>query len=515
MTRLVVLLVSACLLPAAEVALRLPERVRPESAFRFEVVVSDPPADLIRIDPPDVAWFRCERNGNVTSHTRVNADGSRTQVISLGFHGLVSEEGRRDVPAFTVAFSDGSSATSPPTAIEAGPGDASLVGQAMASVRWEPASAVPGQTVQLCFEVALRDDLNLAVIDEQGLSSEGLGLQIPTGLSLGAMQPVSAASTIDAEGNAWTRTTYSFPCTALAAGSYTVGGQQNFYQRRGLIGYRRAGAIPIKPATLEVVDFPAEGRPPGFAGLIGPLEIEASLDRSTIRMGEGAVYELRVRGRGLEVLLRPDDPASAGLRARFLEAADLPAEGQRPAGRLFRWNITPQRVGQLDLPAIGFHAFDAATLRYEHALSPALRLEVLAGREATARPAPAAEGGTATPALNGLPPLALAAGPAPSAIQVLLVALLAGLAGALVPWWLGRIGNDAARLRRAAWKAWTTGDWPALEQALHQAGPRLTGASRTGMQEVQDAVATARYGGPAPEARMGAVLRAALAELDG
>lgn len=168
----------------------------------------------------------------------------------------------------------------------------------------------------------------------------------------------------------------------------------------------RAGAIEIPPAVLgcrlasgaelEVaaagaalvaVPLPEAGRPAGFAGVVGPVQVRAHVSTRHPRLGETLRLAVVLVGEGnLWAAAPPLDPAGPDLDA-YPQAPELQLEpGERlRVRRTFVWELVPRRAGRLALPAPRVPWFDPATGRYAVAEGPALHVAV---RPAAARPRP-------------------------------------------------------------------------------------------------------------------------------
>ncbi|MCA8967770.1 MAG: BatD family protein, partial [Planctomycetes bacterium] len=106
-----------------------------------------------------------------------------------------------------------------------------------------------------------------------------------------------------------------------------------------------------KPIELEVLPIPEEGRPTPFYGAVGRFQIDAALDRESVKVGDSVKLTLTVRGQGnFEFLRMP-------------ELGDLPGfhkngmvETTRDADRVVvTYDLTPLSTDVKAVPSIGWN----------------------------------------------------------------------------------------------------------------------------------------------------------------
>ncbi len=128
--------------------------------------------------------------------------------------------------------------------------------------------------------------------------------------------------------------------------------------RTGIFG-ERVGAqsqnyyVYGKPVVIDVLPIPEEGRPEPFYGGVGRFTLEASLDRSTVKLGASVKLTLTVRGRGnLEFLRLPELDALPG----FHKLGQTEQRDQE--SRSVTYDLTPTDAAITEVPAIGWNFFD-------------------------------------------------------------------------------------------------------------------------------------------------------------
>lgn len=154
--------------------------------------------------------------------------------------------------------------------------------------------------------------------------------------------------------------------------------------RRDLFGQRQATDVERLMAEgqarrIEVLEVPAEGRPPTFAGAVGEgFTLDVQADRSVVQVGEPIVVTFRVQGDG--------DLSTAGLppfdAPGFLDPNQFRLPEEPPAGlvddegKRFEVSLRVLDAGVVEIPALEYAWFDAATRRFETTHSRPIALSV-------------------------------------------------------------------------------------------------------------------------------------------
>jgi len=189
-----------------------------------------------------------------------------------------------------------------------------------------------------------------------------------------------------------------------------------FEERRALFP-ARAGELAIPAARLECVsatqtievgvpaarvrvrELPGAGRPPGFRGVVGRVDVQAHLSSERVALGQSLALVITVRGAA-----NAWDAADPLDPRRDLAGVDVyanPPTTERETGRhlevrrAFSFDLVPRSIGQFEVPALRVPYFDPERERYEIAETAALPFTVEAPASEAVRPvAPAA---TASP----------------------------------------------------------------------------------------------------------------------
>lgn len=481
------LTVACCL--AGEVTLELPDKLITNAVMEGTLRISDPPADVQGVELPPVAGLEWRMSGQNESRIEIR-NGRRTAIISVGLSLRAVQRGGLALPPVTVRCSDGTILASAARTVQVDPGDARLVGDAVAAAVFEPATIVPGQPTRLVYRMYVR---------RGQISTIGIGPP-EGGIALGERTMVEEKA-YDPQGRLWNGVVVTWPLTHATPGAYSVRGQQEFQIVVGERAFSQRLAsrqVAVAPATLTVEPMPLEGRPAGFTGLIGPLSTHASLDRERVSAGEGALLSLVVTGWQTGLVKRP--PLQL-VGAQLYPKDDQTADGKRT----FTWDVVPVAAGTVTIPAVSLPYFDPASRSYRHADSQPLSLQVIPGRHrdlgVVGQSAPAATPGIVAPPSPTLPapvrggvtprPPAWSAGAALATGAAVGLLLLASqrLAGR-------RRGPHRGRALRAAGR-----DPLALASALQALQPALaTPAQRAAAADLLAAVERTRFGGePLPD----------------
>lgn len=147
----------------------------------------------------------------------------------------------------------------------------------------------------------------------------------------------------------------------------------------GLFG--RNVAVPVESEAIDIAarPLPAAGRPDAFTGLVGSLEVTASLDTASAATNEALTFRLDVRGAGnLRVLPDPDVAFPPDFDVYPPEMTDDVAASARgvSGARSYEYVLVPRAPGSHVIPAVELAYFDAAAGRYAVAASDPLTVEV-------------------------------------------------------------------------------------------------------------------------------------------
>ncbi len=147
----------------------------------------------------------------------------------------------------------------------------------------------------------------------------------------------------------------------------------------GLFGRNVAVPVESEAIDIEARPLPAAGRPDSFTGLVGSLEVIASLDTAAAATNEALTFRLDVRGAGnLRMLPDPEvafPPDFDVYPPEMTDDVDAGARGVSGA-RSYEYVLVPRAPGSHVVPPVELAYFDAAGGRYAVAASDPLTVEV-------------------------------------------------------------------------------------------------------------------------------------------
>lgn len=137
--------------------------------------------------------------------------------------------------------------------------------------------------------------------------------------------------------------------------------------------FSREETHTLRTDTLEVVALepPLEGRPSDYAGAVGDLDVAATLDSGTGRVGDPVVLTLRVSGAGnVKLFPRPDITVPWASVVKGEERVKLePPSAYVRGAKEFDWILTPRRAGTHALDPVRYPHFNPFTEKYEIAVT--------------------------------------------------------------------------------------------------------------------------------------------------
>ena len=145
-----------------------------------------------------------------------------------------------------------------------------------------------------------------------------------------------------------------------------------------LFGGRQAVTVLSEPVTIEVMPLPA-GRPEPFSGVVGSLDLVATLDRDTVDSNDAVTLTIVASGQGN---LRAVAPPELELPEDFeafppeVSGAVVPSGDGLAGSRTFEYVMIPRAPGNRTIPAVTLGYFDPATGAYRTATTGEVPLVV-------------------------------------------------------------------------------------------------------------------------------------------
>lgn len=143
------------------------------------------------------------------------------------------------------------------------------------------------------------------------------------------------------------------------------------------IGRRRRDRSPT--LAIEVLPLPAEGQPPGFSPTnVGTFELSASVDRTSVEVGQPFTWTVKLSGTGNLPLVDPGRwPELRGARRYDPKVeTDMQAVDRVGGTRTWSFLVIPETPGTLVVPAHALHYFDPTLGRYAKTETSPIEIEV-------------------------------------------------------------------------------------------------------------------------------------------
>ena len=147
----------------------------------------------------------------------------------------------------------------------------------------------------------------------------------------------------------------------------------------GLFGSRVSVVVGSNPVEIEVLPLPEAGRPDAFTGLVGRLEVSASIDRIDAETNDALTYRLEVSGTGnIRTLPEPElgFPSDVEVYPPDVSERVDPTEDGVRGSKIFEYVIVPRAPGQVTIPAVKLAYFDVDAGTYAAAASDPITLTV-------------------------------------------------------------------------------------------------------------------------------------------
>lgn len=140
--------------------------------------------------------------------------------------------------------------------------------------------------------------------------------------------------------------------------------------------------VQSRPVSIEVLPFPAAGKPDDFNGLAGKYEIKASVDKQNVTTNEAITLKVTISGEGnIKTIPRPTVVLPRDFEQYEPKVSEnIQRTGDRITGsKSFEYVLVPRFPGQQRIRPISFSYFDLTGKRYATASTPELVINVAKG----------------------------------------------------------------------------------------------------------------------------------------
>ncbi|MFO7977444.1 MAG: BatD family protein [Bacteroidales bacterium] len=159
--------------------------------------------------------------------------------------------------------------------------------------------------------------------------------------------------------------------------------------------------IRSNSVTLQVRALPSKSRPADFQGMVGQLDISATLEPRQLNVNDAANLAITISGRGnLRMLEQPQVPFPQNVEVFEPTVTDniRNAASGISGSRKFEYTMIPRTPGTFEIPPMRIAYFDPSTQRYETRETEAFQIEVTGSVSGTE----GADGGTSREQVQAL-----------------------------------------------------------------------------------------------------------------
>ena len=347
----------------------------------FQIVLEIAGRDVARVDVPETDGATIDSQPNY-SGTQINyVRGTLTTTKTLGYMVTPQRAGELVVPAFTAEV-DGETIASEPvrvTVLDSPKTDdseaRSVAGDQVlfTQIKTDKKDAYQGEAIALSMEVW--------ILDGARVRYEPAGFPELTGfyaLPREPGQPGERMSTRD--GQRYKVVTFAQTLFPASSGDLRIG-PWTWTCDVAYRGMARGRQIKTDPFTIAVKPLPSP--PDGFSGSVGTYQAVAALSAKTADVGVPVSLTIGIVGDGNpDAIGTPRLPAIDGAYIDEPQRAVLGVQPGGTSGENFVYKLTPQRAGDIRVPAIEYVYFDPSQDSYQTARTEPLVLAV----RATAKP---------------------------------------------------------------------------------------------------------------------------------
>ena len=370
---LYLLCLYCAVLGAAETEWDFPAGVPPHVIIRAQLKVINFGEMIQSWDPPsinNVEFLGIQSGGHFTQIRNGVKTEEQTLFLSMRF----KKTGTYTIPAITFSARSGKSIKTKAHKITVVDNQFEASGDCFARASISAKQVVPGQQFTLTYQVGLRTNKRLSI-------KQQLGLELPEdAIRKGDLRADDPKIAYDKQGNTWQVTNYYIDLTLPKSGTYTFGGQQSYGVNQERIFnsfYRELGKVSVQAVSIVVKDLPSEGQPAHFTGLVGPVTLQAKLDKDRIALGKNVILEITASDGQVDMLGSISVPTIDGLNI-YQGERESDDTGQSVT---HYFTLVPKREGTFSIPAIEVPFFDPETERYRAVSTSPLSLTVIPGKE--------------------------------------------------------------------------------------------------------------------------------------
>ncbi|MBN1895984.1 protein BatD [bacterium] len=158
----------------------------------------------------------------------------------------------------------------------------------------------------------------------------------------------------------------------------------NFFDDSFFFGRTVRKTLTSPSLELEVLPFPAEGKPVDFSGLTGSFRIESSVDKKAVKTNEAITYRIKISGQGnIKAIPQPQPVFPGDFEVYPPKSSEtIDRSGQTVSGsKTFEYVLIPRIQGRQRILPVKLTYFDPASRKYRTAETREAVIEVEKGSD--------------------------------------------------------------------------------------------------------------------------------------
>lgn len=178
-----------------------------------------------------------------------------------------------------------------------------------------------------------------------------------------------------------TKKTALFP---TAPGKLTIGPASLTYTYGGFFMPEERRTIQSAPITIQVKPLPENGKPANFSGAVGRFTINATADKTTVKVGDVVSVKVSIVGKGnLNLITSPSTPNFSAFKTYEPKVSETVSNSGFIVSGAKTWEyvIMPKYAGAITIGQFSFSYFDQFEKTYHTVSTNNINLTVLPGED--------------------------------------------------------------------------------------------------------------------------------------
>ncbi len=153
----------------------------------------------------------------------------------------------------------------------------------------------------------------------------------------------------------------------------------DFFRGGSLFGRNVSQLITSDPLEIDVRPLPEQGRPSGFSGFVGDVDLSAGLDKTTAETNEALTFSVRIEGEGnLRTLPEFEIDFPGDFEVYPPETTERVARGESgvTGSKTYEYVLIPRAPGTKTIPSVRLDYFDPAAGTYRTAVTAPIEIVI-------------------------------------------------------------------------------------------------------------------------------------------